>query len=158
MSAYPGVRHTQLTDRIRPNLRKRWHGLAEPRRLSMICRRNTSTLRRSRAQSAKEDIMTSVRVAIDQVPWLPASEMFGEAAVYQGKPIIEAKTLTDRRSEGGGISYLLRFCPPEGKLIKVVAVARSDEHSPAAGRPRRVSQPLPPEGIRSTRRGSRIVR
>jgi len=102
--------------------------------------------------------MTSVRVAIDQVPWLPASEMFGQAAVYQGKPIIEAKTLTDRRSEGGGISYLLRFCPPEGKLIKVVAVARSDEHSPAAGRPRRVSQPLPPEGIRSTRRGSRIVR
>jgi adenylate cyclase len=133
MSAYPGVRQTQLTDRIRPNLRKRWHGLAGPRtsaplRLSMICRRNTSTVRRSRAQSAKEDIMTSVRVAIDQVPWLPASEMFGEAAVYQGKPIIEAKTLTDRRSEGGGISYLLRFCPPEGKLIKVVAVARSDEH------------------------------
>ena len=73
-------------------------------------------------------MMTSVRVAIDQVPWLPASEMFGEAAVYQGKPIIEAKTLTDRRSEGGGISYLLRFRPPEGKLIKVVAVARSDEH------------------------------
>ena len=73
-------------------------------------------------------MMTSVRVAIDQVPWLPASEMFGEAAIYQGKPIIEAKTLTDRRSEGGGISYLLRFRPPEGKLIKVVAVARSDEH------------------------------
>jgi hypothetical protein len=113
MSAYPGVRPTASSPtEFAPNLRKRWRGLAGsrtsgPLRLSVICRR-------SRAQSAKEDIITSLRVAIDQVPWLPASEMFDEAAVYQGKPIIEAKTLTDRRSEGGGISYLLRFCPPEG--------------------------------------------
>jgi hypothetical protein len=93
-------------------------------------------------------MMTSVRVAIDQVPWLAASEMFGEAAVYQGTPIIEAKTLIDRRSEGRGISYLLRFRPPKGKLIKVVAVARSDEHifKLFGGRATKAGQPAASSG------------
>jgi hypothetical protein len=72
--------------------------------------------------------MPTIRTDYDALPWRPCTEMFGEAAVYRGKPIIEAKTLTDRRREGGGISYLLRFSPPAGKLIKVVAIARSDEH------------------------------
>ena len=72
--------------------------------------------------------MPTIRTDYDALPWLPCTEMFGEAAVYRGKPIIEAKTLADRRREGGGISYLLRFSPPAGKLIKVVAIARSDEH------------------------------
>src|SRR5665213_2734209 len=76
----------------------------------------------------KETAMTTIRTDYDALPWLPCTEMFGEAAVYRGKPIIEAKTLADRRREGGGISYLLRFSPPAGKLIKVVAIARSDEH------------------------------
>lgn len=72
--------------------------------------------------------MPSTRTHPDDVAWTPWTEVFGDGAFYEGKPIIEAKTLSDRRAEGGGIAYLLRFSPPEGKLIKVVAVARSDEH------------------------------
>jgi len=36
--------------------------------------------------------------------------------------------LSDRRREGGGIAWLVRFLPPPGKLIKIVATALSDEH------------------------------
>jgi hypothetical protein len=73
--------------------------------------------------------MPTIRTNPDELPWTPATEMFGDGAFYEGKPIIEEKTLSDRRPDGGGIAYLLRFCPPEGKLIKIVAIARSEEHS-----------------------------
>ena len=33
-----------------------------------------------------------------------------------------------RLGEGGGIAWIARFRPPEGKLIKIVANALSDEH------------------------------
>ncbi|HWB52034.1 MAG TPA: hypothetical protein VG651_23200 [Stellaceae bacterium] len=72
--------------------------------------------------------MRSIRTDPDDIAWTPWTEVFGAGAFHDGKPIIEAKTLSDRRPEGGGIAYLLRFRPPAGKLIKVVAVARSDEH------------------------------
>ena len=72
--------------------------------------------------------MPTIRANPNELAWTPWTEVFGEGAFYEGKPIIEAKTLSDRRSAGGGIAYLLRFRPPEGKLIKIVAVARSDEH------------------------------
>ena len=72
--------------------------------------------------------MPSTRTHPDDVAWTPWTEVFGDGTFYQGKPIIEAKTLSDRRAEGAGIAYLLRFSPPQGKLIKIVAVARSDEH------------------------------
>jgi hypothetical protein len=60
--------------------------------------------------------------------WVPASYRFGENSVYHGEPLVEEKILSDRRREGGGIAYLLRFGPPDGKLIKLIATARSDEH------------------------------
>ena len=41
---------------------------------------------------------------------------------------MQLKILSDRRGDGGGIAYLVKFSPPAGKLIKLVAVARSDEH------------------------------
>src|SRR4029077_969263 len=71
--------------------------------------------------------MATIRTDYETLPWSPCTEMFGAAALYNGRPIIEAKTLTDRRAEGGGITYMLRFSPPEGKLIKVVARARRGE-------------------------------
>ena len=73
--------------------------------------------------------MPSIRTEPDSVAWTPWTEVFGDGAFYEGRPIIETKTLSDRRNEGGGIAYLLRFRPPEGKLIKIVAVARSDASS-----------------------------
>jgi hypothetical protein len=88
--------------------------------------------------------MPSTRTRPDDVAWTPWTEVFGDGAFFEGEPIIEAKTLSDRRSEGGGIAYLLRFRPPEGKLIKIVAVALSDEHvfNLAGGRTTKSGQPV----------------
>jgi hypothetical protein len=88
--------------------------------------------------------MPTIRNHPDDVAWKPWTEVFGDGAFYKGKPIVEAKTLSDRRSTGGGIAYLLRFSPPEGKLIKIVAIARSDEHifNLAGGRATKSGQPV----------------
>jgi hypothetical protein len=92
--------------------------------------------------------MPSIRANPDEIAWTPWTEAFGDGAFYQGTPIIEAKTLTDRRAEGGGVAYLLRFRPPEGKLIKIVAVARSDEHvfNLSGGRVTKSGQPVSASG------------
>jgi hypothetical protein len=92
--------------------------------------------------------MPSIRTNPDDVTWVPWTEVFGDGAFYEGKPIIEAKTLSDRRAEGAGIAYLLRFSPPSGKLIKIVAIARSDEHvfNLAGGRANKSGQPVSAAG------------
>jgi hypothetical protein len=92
--------------------------------------------------------MPTTRTHPDDVAWSPWTEAFGNGAFFEGKPIIEAKVLSDRRTEGGGVAYLLRFSPPEGKLIKVVAVARSDEHvfNLAGGRATKSGQPATAAG------------
>jgi hypothetical protein len=92
--------------------------------------------------------MPSIRTNPDDVAWTPWTEVFGDGAFYKNPPIIEAKTLSDRRAEGGSIAYLLRFSPPPGKLIKVVAVARSDEHvfNLAGGRANKSGQPVSASG------------
>ena len=88
--------------------------------------------------------MPSTRTHPDDIAWTPWTEIFGDGAFYRGKPIIEVKILSDRRAEGAGIAYLQRFSPPEGKLIKVVAIARSDEHvfNLAGGRATKSGQPV----------------
>jgi len=92
--------------------------------------------------------MPSIRANPDEIAWTPWTEAFGDGAFYQGTPIIEAKTLTDRRAEGCGVAYLLRFRPPEGKLMKIVAVARSDEHvfNLSGGRATKSGQPVSASG------------
>lgn len=72
--------------------------------------------------------MATIRTHSDDISWVPASELFGAGAFYDGQPVLEVKTLSDRRAEGGGVAHLLRARPPAGKLIKIIAVARSDEH------------------------------
>ena len=72
--------------------------------------------------------MASTHVDIENAEWTPGTPFYGPAAVYDGKKIIRLKVLSDRRREGGGIDWLVKFTPPPGKLIKIVAVARSDEH------------------------------
>lgn len=88
--------------------------------------------------------MPSIRTNPDEIAWTPWTETLGDLAFYKGTPIIEAKTLSDRRATGGGVAYLLRFSPPEGKLIKIVAVARSDEHvfNLEGGRATKSGQPV----------------
>jgi hypothetical protein len=55
-------------------------------------------------------------------------DVFGEHTFYNGRPLAENKVLSDRRAQGAGVAYTIRFKPPAGKLLKVVATARSDEH------------------------------
>lgn len=88
--------------------------------------------------------MATTRTDPDTLAWTPGFEMYGPAAVYDGRPVLELKTLSDRRSEGGGVAYLLRASPPPGKLIKIIAVARSDEHvwNLSGGRANKSGQPV----------------
>ena len=72
--------------------------------------------------------MASMHVDYTTMDWTCAVPFYGPAAVHDGKDIVQLKVLSDRRSEGGGIAWLVRFLPPPGKLIKIVATALSDEH------------------------------
>lgn len=72
--------------------------------------------------------MRSIHVDIEEVPWASAVPFYGPGAVYEGKDIVQLKILCDRRREGAGITWIVRFAPPPGKLLKIIAVARSDEH------------------------------
>jgi hypothetical protein len=72
--------------------------------------------------------MQSINLDATMIDWQPGNSLFGEGASFDGQPIVQIKTLSDRRKEGGGTAYLLHFIPPEGKVIKVIAEALSDEH------------------------------
>lgn len=72
--------------------------------------------------------MASTHVDIDSAEWTPGVPFYGSAAIYEGRDIVQLKVLSDRRREGGGIAWLAKFSPPPGKLLKIVATARSDEH------------------------------
>jgi hypothetical protein len=88
--------------------------------------------------------MSSIRIDSDQTPWTPGSPLFGAGSIHGGRELVQIKVLSDRRSEGGGVAYLFRFSPPPGKVIKIVAVARSDEHGYTlqGGRSTKAGQPL----------------
>ena len=64
----------------------------------------------------------------NEMPWVPASVLFGEKLLVDGLDVIFLKILSDRRAEGGGVAEITRFTPPAGKRIRIKAVAESDEH------------------------------
>lgn len=72
--------------------------------------------------------MASTHVDIESAAWTLGTTFCGPAAIYDGEEIVQVKLLSDRRSEGGGSAWLVKFSPPPGKLIKIVATAMSDEH------------------------------
>ena len=72
--------------------------------------------------------MASTHVDYNAMDWASAVPFYGPAAVWQGKDVVQLKVLSDRRGDGGGIAWLVKFMPPPGKLIKIVATALSDEH------------------------------
>jgi len=92
--------------------------------------------------------MTSTRVDYSEMEWASAVPFYGPAAVYQGTDIVQLKVLSDRRREGGGIAWLVKFTPPAQKLIKIVATALSDEHifSLQGGRSTKSGQPAQGSG------------
>lgn len=70
-------------------------------------------------------------------------------AIHDGQEIVQAKLLSDRRSEGGGSAWLVKFfSPPPGKLTKIIATARSDEHALglASGRTTKAGEPTRASG------------
>lgn len=87
--------------------------------------------------------MASLRVDYANLEWSSGVPFYGPAAVHDGRDLVQLKVLSDRRAEGGGIAWLVRFSPPPGKLIKIVAVALSDEHifSLEGGRSTKSGQP-----------------
>ena len=70
----------------------------------------------------------AIFIRTPDMDWTPASSIYGESVLYNGKEIIFFKQLTNRLEKGKGVAYLVKFLPPEGKMIRTVAVARSDEH------------------------------
>jgi hypothetical protein len=91
----------------------------------------------------------SIRTNPENVAWQPAVELFGDGAFFEGKPVLEVKTLSDRRAQGGGVAHLLKASPPPGKLIKIVATALSDEHVfnlSGGGRANKAGQPVAAPG------------
>ncbi len=87
--------------------------------------------------------MASLQVDYTTMEWTSGVPFYGPAAVHEGRDIVQLKVLSDRRPEGGGIAWLVRFQPPAGKLIKIVATALSDEHI------------FPLQGGRGTKSGQR---
>jgi len=85
--------------------------------------------------------------------WVP---FYGRAAIYEGKEVVQLKVLSDRRDQGGGIAWLVKFAPPPGKLIKIVAIAADPTsmssgwkaaEAPKAGGARRIRRLQPqPQG------------
>jgi hypothetical protein len=88
--------------------------------------------------------MASIHVDIGQTEWTSGVPFYGPGCIYDGKDLVQLKILCDRRHEGGGISWIARFLPPPGKLIKIVAMALSDEHifNLEGGRSTKSGQPV----------------
>jgi hypothetical protein len=78
--------------------------------------------------SQRDSHMASIHIDIDTAEWTSGVPFYGPDSVYEGKDLVQLKVLSDRRNEGEGIAWIARFLPPPGKLIKIVAVALSDEH------------------------------
>jgi hypothetical protein len=72
--------------------------------------------------------MVSIHVDLEKLEWRLGSAKYGPVAIHDGKEIIQSAILSDRRQEGGGLALLSKVSPPPGKVVKIVSVARSDEH------------------------------
>ena len=55
--------------------------------------------------------MQSISVDTETMEWMPATPFYGPNASFAGKDIVQLKVLSDRREEGGGIAWLVRFTP-----------------------------------------------
>ena len=72
--------------------------------------------------------MKGIQASTPRMPWEDGSRFYGQRSLYGGRPLVHVKVPSDRRTVGGGIAFLLKLSPPSSKLIKIVAVARSEEH------------------------------
>jgi hypothetical protein len=72
--------------------------------------------------------MKAIEVRKAEVQWSGASAALGPQALYDGREVAYQAVLSDRRAAGGGFAYLLKLEPPAGKLLRAIAVSRSDEN------------------------------
>jgi hypothetical protein len=102
----------------------------------------------SQSNVSAEELLASTHVDIGAAPWTVGTAFCGPDAIFDGQEIVQVKLLSDRRSEGGGSAWLVKFSPPPGKLLKIVATARSDEHvfNLEGGRGTKTGQPARSSG------------
>lgn len=74
--------------------------------------------------------MSTIQILIreNDAEWIKGSSMLGEKALHKDEELVYFKILYDKRKEGKGIAYILKFIPPAGKMIKTVAKAMSEEN------------------------------
>ena len=72
--------------------------------------------------------MKAEKIVPNDIVWKPATDVFGERVFRDGQTLVVNGVLSDRRADGAGAAYLVKLKPPNGKLLKVIATARSDEH------------------------------
>ncbi len=104
--------------------------------------------------------MASTRIDYTAMDWASAVPFYGPAANHEGRDIVQLKVLSDRRRAGGGIAWLVRFTPPAGKLIKIVAQhspTSTSSHCKAVAAPRPASVPRARAVTASTPKGSRTA-
>jgi hypothetical protein len=96
--------------------------------------------------------MPSIHVDFDKLGWTPGSAYKGPNALHQGQEVFYRKVLSDRRADGGGLAVLSKICPPPGKLVKTIAIARSEEHvfNLAGGRSNKSGTPIEAPGASYT--------
>ena len=70
----------------------------------------------------------AILIRTPEMDWTPASFIYGESVMYNNKDMVFVKQLTNRLDKGKGVAYLIKLIPPKGKIIRIIAVARSDEH------------------------------
>ena len=59
--------------------------------------------------------MQSISLNTEEMDWVSGAPFYGPDAVFDGREVVQLKVLSDRRAEGGGIAWLVRFTPPEGE-------------------------------------------
>ena len=57
--------------------------------------------------------MASMRIDYTAMDWTSGVPFYGPAARHDGRDIVQLKVLSDRRHDGGGIAWLVKFTPPE---------------------------------------------
>jgi len=102
--------------------------------------------------------MQSISLNTEEMDWVSGAPFYGPDAVFDGREVVQLKVLSDRRAEGGGIAWLVRFTPPEAKVIRIVAVALSDWGLKVGAERSRVNGCAPRATMGSIRRASRTAR
>jgi len=69
--------------------------------------------------------LQSINLDTEAMEWAPGFSVlaqYGKAASW-----CKSRRSADRRADGEGAAYTFHFTPPTDKVIRIVAVARSDE-------------------------------